>query len=460
MRRLLAGLLLGLPAAALAALGPRYGGELTVGLLDLPTSLEPTVPRGSGELLLMGLVHETLVGLSPEGLPVPALAQGWSTAASGREWILRLRDGAVFHDERPVTADDAVRSLRRFLRGPSAAARHLAEGLDGGGAFRSSSTDDLPGLAAPDPARLVLRFADARPLPLAPLASRAAAITSVSGAACGPFVPTVHLPGRRLGLTSFGAHVRGRPFLDRLQVVVVTDRAALRSDLQAGRVDVAPGEPGVSALATTLLLVLEPGRPPFDRAESRAAAAAAVDRADLVRNLIPGGDPSPSLLAPVLLPPLGPDAPVGGPLGGTVSMAVARDVPPLVSQRLIAYLGAAGLDARVTAASPAAVLTMPAQARLLLWLPDVPEAGLALEELASLAPPVGAAHEALAAAATEIDRDKRRALLHRAEAALREGHVLVPIATAPVSCAARRGVHGTAVDFGGRLVLEDAWVEP
>jgi hypothetical protein len=104
---------------------------------------------------------------------------------------------------------------------------------------------------------------------------------------------------------------------------------------------------------------------------------------------------------------------------------------------------------------------VPAEARLLLWSPEVPEAALALEELASLAPAAPpAARAALDEAAAEPDVDRRRALLHRAEGALRTEHVLVPLSAVPVAFGGGRGVHDFDVDLAGRLVLEDAWVEP
>ncbi|MBI3932026.1 MAG: hypothetical protein HY317_01300 [Acidobacteria bacterium] len=459
MRRLPLALVL-LAAPAIAALGPRYGGDLRVGLLDLPALSEPGVPRSREDRLVAGLLHETLVGTGTDGLPVPGLARGWTVTASGREWTLTLPAGLVFHDERPVGAEDAARSVRRFLRSGSRAAARLAESLDGGASYRTGAAPDVAGLAAPDPLHVVLRLVEERPLPLAPLAARAAAITSSAGAGCGPFVPTVATPGR-WSLTAFGAHVRGRPYLDRLQLVAAADRAALGADLASGRVDAAPGEPGVSSLAGTLLLVLDPSRPPFHRPDARAAVDAGLDRADLVRHFLPGGDAAPSLLVPGLLPPLGlgPPAP-GAARSGRITLVVAQDVPPRVSQRVVAHLGAAGLEVAVSALPPAEALKTPAQARLLLWSPEVPEAGLALAEMAALAPPVDAAEQALLAAARERNLDRRRVLLHRAEAALRENRVLVPLASAPVSVGVRPGLHGVSVDLGGRVLLEDAWLEP
>jgi MarR-like DNA-binding transcriptional regulator SgrR of sgrS sRNA len=444
-----------------AALGPRYGGDLTLGVVDLPAAAEPSVPRSATERLVAGLVHETLLGVGNEGYPEPALAAAWTSGSGGREWTLSLRADARFHDERLVTAPDALRSLRRFLRSSSTAAEHLARGLDGGPEFRARSTQQLAGLASSDPATLVVRFANPRALPLAPLASPAAAVTADAGAGAGPFVPTLRVPGRRLGLTSFGAHVRGRPFLDRMQLLVLPDEAALRGDLQSGWIDAALGEPGVSRLAATLVLVFDAARPPFDEPEARSAVSAAVDRAELVRRLIPGAEAATALLVPGLLPPSAPEPSRPAPaLRGTVPLVVSREVPPLVSQRVAAWLASLGLQTPVEAAAPATAWNARAKARLLVFAPEVPEAGLALRELAALARADSSVAEALDLADAEPVEDRRRAGLQAAEAALRAEAVLVPLAWLPVSLGSRPRVHGARVELSGRAVLEDAWVEP
>src|SRR5262245_60851297 len=71
-RRLRGAVLLGLvvalvPLVGRAALGPRYGGEIVVGLPDLPDSAAPRTPLSLGDRLLSRLVHETLVRIGPEG---------------------------------------------------------------------------------------------------------------------------------------------------------------------------------------------------------------------------------------------------------------------------------------------------------------------------------------------------------------------------------------------------------
>ncbi len=450
------------PAALRAALGPRYGGQLRVGLLELPARADPAAPAGPAEALLQSLVHETLVGLGPEGLPTPGLAQRWSSAAGGREWTLFLGAGLRFHDDRPVAAEDAVRSLRRFLRTRSLAAERLAESLEGGEDFRARRRDELAGLAAPETDRVVLRLTAPRALPLAPLASPAAAVVSSSGAGAGPFVPTLLVPGRRAALNAFAGHVRGRPYLDELELQVRPERAALKPALQAGEIDLAVGDGALGAPAQVLLLVLDPRRLPFREIGARAAALASLDRPDLARHWLSAAQPAAALLPPFLLPPLGvaPALATTPLVGRSVTLTVARDVPPLASQRVVAQLGEIGLAVRVVAESPARARAAASEARLLLFAPEVPEPELALAELAGLVSTPPGAHATLQDAAVERDFDRRRALLHRAEAELRGDLALVPLALVPAAAAAGPGVHGLAGDAAGRLRLEDAWREP
>jgi MarR-like DNA-binding transcriptional regulator SgrR of sgrS sRNA len=402
-------------------------------------------------------VHETLVEIRTDGEPAPSLAKEWAAAAGGREWTLALEDGLRFHDGRPVGAEDAARALGRFLRGGSAAAIALGQALEGGGSHAASETDALAGIVVGDSTHLTLRLRAPLARPLVPLASPAAAIEGSGGAGAGPFVPSGP-PARSLRLTAFAAHVRGRPLLDGVRVMEMPDAPARAAALRAGRVHLVPGRPGPAHPAAVLLLVLDPASPPFDQPAVRAAVAERIPRADLARYFVPGGEPAGALL--LSLPTVPSPAATGPPLPATpFGLAVSREVAPLASQRVVAYLDAIGLRPSVSALAPREARAR-GGARLLLFVPEVPEAELTLRELASLAPPPSAVHEMLDLAALEMDAERREGLLRQAEAVLREAHVLVPLAAAPVAFQADPRLHDARVDARGRLLLEDAWLEP
>jgi len=421
-----------------AAFGPRYGGEARVAVAALPASLVATPARGSAARLVSALVHERLVDVGPDGALLPALAEGWTESADGRELRIRLRAGAVFHDGAPLGPDDVVRSLRGFLRSPSPAAARLAEVLDG--------------IAADG--GIVLRLREPFPLALAVLAAPEAAITSKRGAGAGPFVPTTRAPIRGSSrFVAFPRHVRGRPFLDAIALGV--DAAALGGDAH-----VSPAAAG--PLAATLLLVLDPRQAPFQRLDERRRVAAAVDAADLRRHFLAGGEAS-GLLPPSILAAPEDAAPVRAPgrVTGAITLAVGTDVAPAVSQRVVAHLTAAGLRVTAVPAPPDRVWEAPAAARLLLFAPAIPEPLLALDEIAALAP----AEEGLSRArrdeaARTADPVHRRALVRQAEAEMRAAAVVVPLAALPAGFHPRAGLHGVVVDAAGRIRLEDAWLEP
>lgn len=438
-----------------AALGPVYGGRLTLGLGELPARFDPAPARGAAARLLAALVHERLVEIGPQGVPVPALAESWTTAAGGREWTLHLHPGLVFHDGAPIAAADVVRSLRRFLRSPSVAGAGLAARLEGGAAFRNGAAD-LAGVAAVDPETITLRLRAPSGAVLACLAAPDAAIISPRGAGAGPFVPTTMSPIRgRAAFVAFRGHLRGRPFLDGLTAHLVGGTGAGASDVTPA---IAPGP-----LAASLLLVLDRGHAAFAGADLRRAVAASIDRDELVRSFVPEGraavSPLPALLAPVPAPPrVRPPTAVRPSAATAILIAVSTEVSALVSQRIVASLGAAGIQAMTVSADPDAVWTVRAPARLVAWAPEVPDPLVALEELASLAR--WDARGLLARADRGADPAAREAWIRQAEAALRAQSLAIPLAALPLGYRARPTVHGVTVDAGGRIRLENAWAEP
>jgi MarR-like DNA-binding transcriptional regulator SgrR of sgrS sRNA len=60
----------------------------------------------------------------------------------------------------------------------------------------------------------------------------------------------------------------------------------------------------------------------------------------------------------------------------------------------------------------------------------------------------------------EVDPARRLPALVQAEDALRREGAIVPIGQMPVRFGGSPTAHGARIDATGRLILEDAWVEP
>ena len=107
-------------AAALAALGParaQAAGVITVATIGEPGPLDPTIATSDLVSIITQHVFETLYCFDGAWRVRPLLADGLPTVSpDGLRYAVKLRPGVVFHDGSPMTAEDAVASLQRWLK--------------------------------------------------------------------------------------------------------------------------------------------------------------------------------------------------------------------------------------------------------------------------------------------------------------------------------------------------------
>ncbi|TCZ66643.1 ABC transporter substrate-binding protein [Roseicella aquatilis] len=132
MRRPLPGLL---AAAALALLAGTAAAQprdrplrlvVNVGLQTLdPISSPSFVTRNFAYM-----VYDTLVAMDGKGGYRPQMLESWQASPDRLRWTFRLRPGLEFHDGAPVTAEDAVASIRRWGQRDSIGRRLMAATRD------------------------------------------------------------------------------------------------------------------------------------------------------------------------------------------------------------------------------------------------------------------------------------------------------------------------------------------
>lgn len=215
----------GAAAALLSATGvsleaaPRPGGVMRV-----------AVPRDDHSLVNVarGSVFDTLTEIAPDGVLKGELATGWQSNADARAWTFDLRNDVVFHDGSALLARDVVDSLLA----------HDSAGLTG--LVRTEVTGPL---------QLRLEFADSRPdLPLCladPLmivAPGGQVRTEMSQAVgTGLYRVDQAESERRFRARRVVRHYKdGRAgWIDRIEIVVISDPAVRAEALRDGYVDVA-----------------------------------------------------------------------------------------------------------------------------------------------------------------------------------------------------------------------------
>lgn len=105
----------GLAGLAAAANGEASGQTVlrVVPHADL-TILDPTVSSATITADHSYMVYDTLFALDDKFIPQPQMVESWSLSSDHLVYRFTLRDGLMFHNGAPVTAEDAVASIKRW----------------------------------------------------------------------------------------------------------------------------------------------------------------------------------------------------------------------------------------------------------------------------------------------------------------------------------------------------------
>ncbi len=140
-------------------------GTLTRGNRYEPATLDPQKINTDYERNIVRDLFEGLVTYDAEGHPVPGLASSWVTSPDGKRYTFRLRPGLQWSDGAPLTAEDAVFSLRRLID-PKTAANYAALLYVVQNA-RAVNTGKMPvdslGVSAPDALTVVIDLVSPAP---------------------------------------------------------------------------------------------------------------------------------------------------------------------------------------------------------------------------------------------------------------------------------------------------------
>ena len=98
------------PASAAAA-SPQPGGTLTWLVTPEPSTIAPLTTTAGGSADIGPKILEGLLTFDFDLTPKPLLATAWKVSADGLRYEFTLRQGVLWHDGKPFTADDVVFSI-------------------------------------------------------------------------------------------------------------------------------------------------------------------------------------------------------------------------------------------------------------------------------------------------------------------------------------------------------------
>jgi peptide/nickel transport system substrate-binding protein len=214
----------------------QYGGTLRIITSTPPLSNigDPTVIRTSfGSIMAVIPVFEALVVFDNGGVPHGVLATSWTVAADKSSITFNLRKGVKFHDGTPFNATAAKWNLDRFL------------------AANVSTTATWSGVTAVDDSTIRIDLKSYQNTILNGLEGTTGMMISptnfqTNGAAyagshpvgTGPYKFSSLVPDTSVEYVRFDDYWGGKPFLDGVKFLVITDATTAQMTFLAGQADV------------------------------------------------------------------------------------------------------------------------------------------------------------------------------------------------------------------------------
>lgn len=274
---------------------PTTGGRLRVGVPQggPQDTLSPWLTINEPDIARVGQIYEPLVRVNSKFEQEMLLAESFEPNKDATTWTIRLKKGVVWHDGKPLTADDLIYTISANLDPKNAA-------------FGASRMDavDLKGLRKLD--NLTVLVPLTRPVVnlLGQFAGPNMSIVQdgttdfTEPIGTGPFQYESFTPSQSSTFTAFADyHQDGRPYLDAVEIIDLTDDEARMNALLGGQVDAITtvmsqrldelGDTGQFTLVEAQTNAINPiymhtGQAPFDDVRVRTAFKLMADREQLL----------------------------------------------------------------------------------------------------------------------------------------------------------------------------------
>ncbi len=220
-------------SASASAMGtPNKGGDLMVGIVggSAKDTADPHTGSYEPDIAIQYIMYEGLTNWSFDMQLENLLAETIEPNADGSVWQVKLRDGVLWHDGKPVTADDVVYSMDRIVdpKDPKVGAAALTGVTPGG----TKKIDDMT---------VEITLSSANVLLAENLAERSCKIVPVgfdpkAPIGSGPFKMVEMRPGQQFKWDAFADYWDTPPYVDTLTMIEFADDTARINALNAGQI--------------------------------------------------------------------------------------------------------------------------------------------------------------------------------------------------------------------------------
>jgi peptide/nickel transport system substrate-binding protein len=222
------------PRLATRAQTPTAGGTLISASTSSPTGLDPHSVALLANYRITRLMYSPLVNLSPDLVPVPALAESWEMP-DDVTYIFHLRSDVTFHSGKTMTSADVKYSLDRILD-------------ESTGAWQRGSFASVASTETPDDSTFVVTLsspfsgfiAAAFNLLVVPaeIADQPSDYLMTHAVGTGPFKLDSWTPDVELNLVKHSGYWEsGLPYLEGVTIRVIPEENSILAALETGDID-------------------------------------------------------------------------------------------------------------------------------------------------------------------------------------------------------------------------------
>ncbi|MDP9442164.1 MAG: ABC transporter substrate-binding protein [Actinomycetota bacterium] len=305
-----------LVASSVSWVGPVAGQEsprtLRVAIKGNENNITPfTVGFGANPATndIQHLVYDSLFWSQVKADPEPWLAEKAESSEGGKVWTVTLRDGITWQDGKPLTPDDVAFSYDYYKKQEGASGRYAHHVSDVPAYERAEIIDSRTiklFFSAPAPQFKIMPGAD---LPIIAkhvfegVPEPAKATTNLP-VGTGPFKLVEIVPDQRYRFEANEKYFKGKPRIDRLELVIIKDPGSSFTALRTGDVDMVernvPGElvdqlKGTSGIGVaegtrfeSIQLYFNARKKPLDDPKLRKAMSMGINLDDIVSTVVLG----------------------------------------------------------------------------------------------------------------------------------------------------------------------------
>jgi peptide/nickel transport system substrate-binding protein len=235
-----AGSIFGIPLGVAAQAAK--GGVLVIGSTQTPRHLNSAVQSGVATMMPAAQLFASPIRMDKNWKPQPYLAESWALSSDNRSVTLVLRKDAVFHDGRPVTAEDVKFSIETIRD------NHPFKTMYG----------PVNAVTISNPQTAVIRLSEPHPAVLLAMSTSLTPIIpkhifgdgtdvkihprNANPVGSGPFRLVEFKPGEHIVMERFDRFfLKDQPRLERVIVRLFKDSSSLLLAFERGEVDVHQG---------------------------------------------------------------------------------------------------------------------------------------------------------------------------------------------------------------------------